>query len=133
MVLFDKVERTFTGPSNHNEDSYGYYVRSARPDIGVIRNLLNTWFAGYPDREKPALKNAFRKQFDESFFELFVYSLFKNLGFEIEIHPSLAHSTKRPDFHMSIHKFQSYVEATVTKNKTRLAKHNLGLTGNFVV
>jgi len=105
-------------PSNHNEEPYDYYIRSARSDISIIRDLLNKWFSDYPDNEKAAFKNAFKKQFDESFFELFVYKLFKKLGFNIEIHPTLVHSSKRPDFIVTRDKFKSYLEATVTKDKT---------------
>lgn len=119
MVLFDEVERTYTGPSNHNEEPYDYYTRSARPDVAIIRDVLNRWFMDYPDSEKFALKNAFRKQFDESFFELFVYQVFSHLGFSVDVHPALIHSSKRPDFLVISDTIHCYVEATVTKDKSK--------------
>ncbi len=40
MELFEQVERTYAGPSDHNENPYDYYSRSARKDISIIRDTL---------------------------------------------------------------------------------------------
>jgi hypothetical protein len=98
MVLFEKIERTYTRPSDHNENPYEYYNRSARKDISIIRETLNEWFRKYPNDEKLNLKNSFIKKFDDCFYELFLYQLFTRLGFDIQIHPDLPNTSKKPDF-----------------------------------
>ena len=40
MTLFEDIERSFLGPSGNNETSYNYYNRSARKDVGIIREML---------------------------------------------------------------------------------------------
>lgn len=116
--LFDQIERDFHGSSNHNENSYDYYNRSARKDITIIRDLLEKWFSSYPENEKFELKKRFQKDFDPAFYELFLYSLFKKLGFEVIIHPDLASTYKKPDFMIKKGKLEAYIEAKVVNDKS---------------
>lgn len=118
MELFEPIERTYTGPSNHNENSYDYYNRSARKDISIIRDTLNKWFIQYPNDEKLELKNSFRKKFDDCFYELFLHQLFTKLGFDIQIHPELPNTSKKPDFLLKKGDLEFYVEAKIVKNKS---------------
>ncbi|MEN2283283.1 hypothetical protein AAGF08_14150 [Algoriphagus sp. SE2] len=118
MRLFDDTYRSYLGPSNHNENPYDFYNRSARNDISIIRNTLEEWFQEYPNDHQKELKNSFVKNFDDCFYELFLYKLFKELGFEIEIHPTLPKSTKRPDFLIQKNEQEIYVEAKIVKNKS---------------
>lgn len=118
MELFEPIERTYTGPSNHNENSYDYYNRSARKDISIIRDTLNKWFIEYPNDEKLELKNSFRKKFDDCFYELFLHQLFTKLGFDIQIHPELPNTSKKPDFLLKKGDLEFYVEAKIVKNKS---------------
>lgn len=119
MLLFDNIERTFDGPAGHNENTFDYYQRSANKDISIIRNILNDWFLDYPQNEKNSLKSSFRKHFDDCFYELFLFELFKNLGFNIEIHPKLSNSSKKPDFLIKRNELELYVEAKIVKNKSK--------------
>jgi len=57
------------------------------------------------------LKSRFRKTFYDCFYELFIFTLFKSLGFEIEIHPILPDSLKRPDFLIKKQDLEIYIEA----------------------
>ena len=116
--LFEDKVRTFLGPANHNENSYDYFDRSARNDISVTRNMLNDWFSNYPASERKELKNSFKKKFDDCFFELFLYQLFSNLGFTIEVHPALAHTSKKPDFLIKKGDLEIYIEAKIVKDKS---------------
>ena len=119
MLLFDNIERTFDGPAGHNENAFDYYQRSARKDISIIRNLLNDWFLDYPENEKNNIQSSFRKHFDDCFYELFLFQLFRNLGFDIEVHPKLLNSSKKPDFLIIRDELELYVEAKVVKNKSK--------------
>lgn len=118
MELFEKIERTYTGPANHNENPYEYYNRSARKEISNIRETLNEWFRNYPNDEKFELKSSFKKKFDDCFYELFLYQLFTKLGFEIQIHPDLPNTSKKPDFLLKKEGVELYAEAKIVKNKS---------------
>lgn len=119
MKLFEDIERTFTGPADHNENTYDYYLRSARRDVSIIRDKLNDWFRYYPEAEKRELKSSFKKSFYDSFFELFLFQLFTKLGFEIVVHPKLPNSSKRPDFLLKKDKIELYAEAKIVKSKSQ--------------
>ncbi|MGV3588328.1 MAG: hypothetical protein ACO1OF_15090 [Adhaeribacter sp.] len=117
--LFDNIKRTYDGPANHNENAYDFYNRSSRKDIGIIRELLNSWFKNIPDGEKKELKSRFRNEFDSSFYELFLHQLFLNLGFRVEIHPSVPNSPNKPDFLIIKDNLEIYVEAKVVNGKSK--------------
>lgn len=119
MELFDQIKRTYEGPSNHNENAYDYYNRSARKDISIVRNTLNEWFKTYPNDEKAELKSSFKKQFDDCFYELFLFRLFTRLGFNIRVHPDLPHTSKKPDFLLTKGDLELYAEAKIVKNKSQ--------------
>lgn len=118
MKLFDDIERDFLGPSTNNETSYNFYNRSARKDIVIIRKTLENWFVKIPEKDKKAMKACFKKSFDDTFYELFLFSLFDSLGFKIEIHPTVPNSTKKPDFLIAKDNLEIYVEAKIAKDKT---------------
>ena len=116
--LFDSFERTCLEFAKHNDNTYEYYNNSARTDMSKVRDTLERWFYNYPEEEKKELKSRFKKDFDSSFYELFLYELFCKLGYNITIHPDLASSPKKPDFLISKNNLEFYVEAKVVKSKT---------------
>ena len=116
--LFDSFERTCLEFAKHNYNTYEYYNNSARADMSKVRDTLERWFYNYPEEEKKELKSRFKKDFVSSFYELFLYELFCKLGYNINIHPDLASSPKKPDFLISKNNLEFYVEAKVVKSKT---------------
>lgn len=111
LKLFPLKERIDLDAAFHNENTYNYYNRSARKEISKVRNLLNEWFSTYPENEQNELKARFKKTFSSAFFELFIYQLFSNLGFQITIHPKIPGSSKKPDFLLIKGECQFYLEA----------------------
>ena len=116
--LFDSFERTCLEFAKHNYNTYEYYNNSARTDMSKVRDTLERWFHNYPEEEKKELKNRFKKDFDSSFYELFLHELFCKLGYDITIHPDLPSSPKKPDFLISKDNLELYIEAKVVKGKT---------------
>lgn len=116
--LFDSFERTCLEFAKHNDNTYEYYNNSARTDMSKVRDTLERWFHNYPEEEKKELKNRFKKDFDSSFYELFLHELFCKLGYDITIHPDLLSSPKKPDFLISKDNLELYIEAKVVKGKT---------------
>ena len=118
MKLFEYKNRSHKNPATHNENTYDYYDRSAREDVSKVRDVLNLWFDNYPDEEKPELKSRFKKTFSSAFFELFIFNLFKNQGFDIIVHPRVPNSNRRPDFLLVKNGVEFYLEAKVAKGES---------------
>lgn len=117
--LFDNKHRIDLDPSQHNENTFDYYDRSARKDVSNVRKLLNEWFLNYPETEQFELKRRFKKTFTSSFYELFIYTLFKQQGFEITIHPDIPNTNKHPDFLLRKNDSEFYLEAKVARDKSK--------------
>src|SRR5437016_4610962 len=102
MILFDDFVREYLGPARHAEPFYTFLNRSARPATAAVRQLLESWFANYPHEEQPDLRGRFRstnnRKHKAAFFELFLHELLLRLRCQIEIHPLLVNTSKRPDF-----------------------------------
>lgn len=97
--LFDDIKRTDTGPMQHNEAHYEYLNRSARPEAGKIRSLLEDWFSRYPKEEQENFCTRFRKIEDDSaFFELYIHETLLKQGFTCEVHPKVKGNSTRPEF-----------------------------------
>lgn len=124
MFLFDKKERTLQGPSDYNADIYTYYNDSDRLDVGHVRDQLEAWFAKYPKNEKEELKSRIKVTFNPAIFELFIFALFTELGFSLEIHPEIPGTTKRPDYLAKKGNYQFYIEV---KFMTMLSKNDQSL------
>jgi len=73
------------------------------------REILNEWIDGFPDRDNKFVKE-FQTTFNSSFWEIYLYKLFKDLGFEFD----WSHS--RPDFLLKHEGIDFVVEATISSN-----------------
>ena len=123
-LLFREDQNQYHGPASYNHNPFEYYEISARKDIEVVRKELNRWFSNYPIEHRKELKNSFKKHFYDSFYELFLHQLFLQLGFQIEIHPSIKNSNKRPDFLISKNDLEIYIEAKVVTGKSKEEEAN---------
>jgi len=114
IKLFEDIVRNSYEPQGHNEDSYAYYNQSARYEIIESRLQIEEWFKAYPDTEKNDLRNTFKNDFNAGFFELFLFTLFYKMGYNINIHPTVQDSNKTPDFLVSGFGQEFYLEAKVS-------------------
>ncbi|WP_316751512.1 hypothetical protein [Pedobacter gandavensis] len=97
-TLFDQKERSLQGSADYNSDPYEYYNDSARTDVGIVRETIESWFKMYPDEEKDEMIARFKVSFDDTFFELYIYTLFSAMGYKLSVHPEIPDTLKRPDF-----------------------------------
>jgi hypothetical protein len=101
-MLFSTTNRTDLGPKTNTESRYQFLNRSARPENGRIRDLLESWAEQIPPTEQAKFIREFSSgddiQFHASLFELYVHELLLQSGHKIEIHPKLSGTNKRPDF-----------------------------------
>ncbi len=134
-MLFDNYERTDCSTKEAEREShYEYLNKSASPTISLIRQTLENWFSVYfatdPEEAiklKSRLKDKDDYQHYRAFFELYLFILFKNLGFKVEIEPSLTTSSKKPDFLVTDPKTGNYfyLEATtVCEGDTNVQREN---------
>ncbi|RZK42630.1 MAG: hypothetical protein EOO90_06215 [Pedobacter sp.] len=98
MTLFDIKERGLEGPAAYNSNAYAYYNDSARSDVAIVRETIGAWFDQYPQEEKEEMKARFKVSFDDTFYELYIYTLFSSLGYTLTVHPEIPNTLKRPDF-----------------------------------
>jgi hypothetical protein len=100
-MLFDEIIRTFTGPALYAEPEFDYYNRSARSDISSVRDVLEQWFADYPNLAKPDVRARFRSSdagnHRGAFAELYCHAYTKSLGLGPQVHPHIE-NRRQPDF-----------------------------------
>ena len=100
--LFDDVVRTDMARANRLEAKYGWWNRSARPEIARVRDALEKWFAAYPSAESETLSKRFRSKtsetHDSALFELYVHEQLRKAGYRVSCHPSVENSRCTPDF-----------------------------------
>lgn len=125
MLLFDPslVDHIRLGPSNHDEPSFHYLQTSGKPSSARIRDLLEQWFADYPEDQRNELKQRFvtgKSDIQSPTFELALHATFKQLGANVEIHPKVSDDTdRRPDFLVRLPSgFEFYLEAVLARGQS---------------
>ncbi|MGW0158469.1 hypothetical protein ACWDUN_04005 [Mycobacterium sp. NPDC003323] len=115
--IFDDVKRTDATPAYDTEDSFHFLNRAAGPHWQRVRELVDTWFADYPSEAKHDLRSRFREagapQHYGAWWELYVYTLYRRLGYDVQIHPTLQGTTRQPDFLVTRGEASAYVECAV--------------------
>jgi hypothetical protein len=101
-MLFDDIERTDKRSKNYSESTYRYYNQSARPGVAAMREMLERWFANFPEAGQAHLRGHFcspiENQHQAAFFELYIHELLVRLGFAVEVHPAPGSVGTRPDY-----------------------------------
>ena len=103
MVVFSDVDRQFDGPKMYGEPSYDYLDRSNRPEAAAIRAVYEEWFQEFPEAAKADLMGRFSSATDSQHvsaaFELYLFQLFKCLGYSVIVHPQTPSAKgTHPDF-----------------------------------
>lgn len=131
VPLFDDFERADDRPAFYGESTYSYLNRAAGERWSRIRTLLEDWFAHYPDEHKEQLRKRFstsdQGQHLGAWWELYTYSLYRCLGYSIEIEPKLDGLDTRPDFLVTRDTESMYVECTVVSASEGPITRNPGI------
>lgn len=121
--LFDESERSDSSPSGHVERSFHFLNRRAGVFWDRVRAHLECSYAAFPDEHKLGLASRLRHDDEHqhlpAWWELYIFTLFNNLGYRVEVHPDLTGSTRkddRPDFLVTKGPISMYVEAAVVFN-----------------
>ena len=118
MKLFDDIERE---PATSASNRYSAFVavnQDGSPGEQDRRDKLESWFQKFPEDWQDDLRRRFRSKLhdahESAFFELFMHELLTNLGFKVEVHPTLPDSDDRPDFLACDGSKCFYLEAATT-------------------
>lgn len=129
MLLFDDIPRTNSRPRLEAEGMFEYLNSSGRPGMEAIRSLLDEWFVLVPPAHAADMARRFGKgkspgQHEGAFWELYMHTLLRKLGFGVQIHPSPSpDGTAHPDFLATRFSDQRmYVEAKVVMRAEEDAK-----------
>jgi len=124
MSVFDDIERNELGPRPYAQPDFNYLNASARPGVHAIRHAIEDWFLHYPNDDRGELRARLRSednyQHRSAFFELFLHELLFRLGCDVEVHPQIVGTQRRPDFHVeSPMGHACYLEAILASDETR--------------
>lgn len=101
MRIFSDDVRTDPSPRRANEPSFSFLDRTAHPYFAPVRDLLETWLARVSIYHRAGLIGDLRAgdaQFESAFWELYLHTALVGSGYDVEIHPELVGTSRRPDF-----------------------------------
>ncbi len=117
MQLFDDFERARTTYAGHAEPEYEFLNTSAFRFADQVRRYTQEWFDRYPEDAKADLRGRFRSKDNEqhtsAHFELLIHELLLRLDFDVQVHPYVPTTSKRPDFLAANSMGSFYIEAHV--------------------
>lgn len=118
-MIFLKSEHTSWEYSGYKEPIFNFLNRSSSDEAEFARKVIEEWFSYYPKNEQSEFLTRIQTNNDQEFistmFELYIYDLSRQLGFEITIHPEMDNNNKkRPDFHLRSEYEEFYLESTTT-------------------
>lgn len=119
--LFTARNRTDASPGRDGETTYAFLDRVAGDYWAQSRDLIQNWANHIADdHDYDDLRARLRKrndpQFRSAFLELFLHETLLRAGFDIEIHPQMSHSQRRPDFRAS-HGDQSFILEAISPGR----------------
>src|SRR6202012_3159178 len=105
LKLFSETERTDPSPGRHGEDSFSFLDRVDQKFWARVRQELERWFAEYPAHDAKDLRGRFRDKDPArhyaAWWELYLFRVFRQLQFRVDVHPSLPGTPARPDFRVT--------------------------------
>lgn len=126
MQLFDRIDRHDDSHQRHAESLFEYINRSARPDHARMREVLEAWFARYPEgtdarRLRGDLRSRPDSQYRSACFELCMHELLLRLGCSVEVHPQVPGTPRHPEFAVVASSGERFfLEAVVATCETKL-------------
>lgn len=117
-LIFDDAQRDDARPSRYNEPTFTFLNRSAGEAWQRVRDLVEDWFRHVPAAARPDLRSRLRSttgnDFRSAFFELYCIETLLRSDWTIELHPTLGHTSRRPDLRAQRGNESFFLEATTT-------------------
>ena len=122
MNLFDDIKREPTTSMSNLYSAFVAVNQDGSPGQQDLRDKLESWFQKFPSDWQNDLRGRFTSDLlnahEGAFFELFLHELLTNLGFKVEVHPTLPDSNDRPDFLVCDGSKCFYLEAATTGRRS---------------
>src|SRR5438128_2694840 len=100
--LFDDIERKGDEGKPHGEPKFDYLNRIARPDAPLVRDFMEHCFQQYPAGSRADMRARFRGRVDRHHLgavaELVWHELLRHHGCQVEPHPTVPGTSRRPEF-----------------------------------
>lgn len=112
--VYDDVDRTDLTPQRNGETSFAFFNRAAGSLWRHSRALHQQWAERLGDREYKETRSAMRSddaKARSAFLELYLHECLVRGGFQVAIHPELAHTQNKPDFLAARESTRVFVEA----------------------
>ena len=115
-LIFDEKERSDPQPRRNNETTFSFLNRIQGPFWEQPRQLVQNWAdrlaedAEYRD-VRARLRADDDYSFNSAFLELYLHESFIAAGYDVTVHPSVAGTSRRPDFMIRRGDVTIYVEA----------------------
>jgi hypothetical protein len=101
-VLFEVKQRTRTAPKKPGEGDFAFYDSAARPEYDFYRDLVNGWIEELPEADRAQIIARMQKgdslQYQAALAELTIHAALKRRGYNVLLHPTCGHATRKPDF-----------------------------------
>jgi hypothetical protein len=100
LLLFDEIQRTYSGPPDYNESKFKW---TARPKSAYLRKIIQQWFDDFhaSDKKRERVHREFRLEDDRkhlgAFFEIYLHHLLTRIGFEVMVEPDWTDWSDRPE------------------------------------
>ncbi len=111
-MLFEVKDRKSNHPCGWTEPKIEFLDRSASPIESRVRSLMNEWYMQYPEDSRASLRGRFWAKTDQQHYgavtELFIYALFLNLGYMINVAPDGPNNESRPDYLLESNCYPSF-------------------------
>lgn len=121
--FFDEVDRSDISPMRHNEQLFPFLNRVGGPWFGALRSTLEGWYSQVPAADARGIRQRFRSSRDRqalgAFWELYLFTMFRKLGFSVEIEPLIPGTTRRGDLWVRSGSASAMVEATTCYSESR--------------
>lgn len=124
FTLFGKPANPTTKSYRTGENLFSYWENCIADDVLKAKQYMEVWFANYPKEHRKRLKDDFINKFADAWYELFIHQLFFLQGYQLQVHPEVPNSSKRPDFLATKKGYSCYIEAKVI---TGLSEREQGL------
>lgn len=106
---YKEVQMNLFEQEVEDEKLHPNYISLMKNTPKKDRDILNQWVKGFIDRDNKLVKE-FQTTFNSSFWEIYLYRLFKDLGFNFDW------DYNRPDFVLNANGIDFIIEATISNN-----------------
>lgn len=125
--LFKSVPQS-QGAIVNGETTFEFLQRGGRTEAIEIREWIENWFREYPEDHGEELSKRLQSKkfagFMSAYFELQVFSVLRQLGYDVEIHPCFEGTNGTVDFGVTNGKDNFYLEATVCGTEQGILRSN---------